>query len=66
MIHKVNCWFNKWLIGYDDEKSALIVEFSYHPNYGTIELHDMDLNEMEKIGEMFTGLAKLYKSQLKK
>lgn len=64
MNPKVECGFRKWSIGYDKEMGCINVEFSYHPHYGKIDLHDVSLDELEKLGDMFTGLAKLYKSQL--
>lgn len=62
-MNKVECGFKKWSIGYDEEMSCVIVEFYYHPNYGQISLHDISIDELEKLGDMFTGLAKLFKSQ---
>ena len=56
---KVECGFRKWSIGIG-ESGEVIVEFSYHPNHGTISLHDTSIKEMRDLGEMFLSAARRF------
>lgn len=54
---RVECGFKKWSIGVG-ENGEVIVEFRYHPNYGTISLHDASIDDLRNLGEMFLAAAR--------
>lgn len=57
MQDKVKCGFNKWSIGIGDN-GEVILEFNRHPHYGTIALHDVSIDELRSIGEMFLAATR--------
>ena len=54
---KVSCGFNKWSIGIG-ENGEVEIEFGYHPNYGSIQLHDTSIEDLRNLGEMFLVAAR--------
>jgi hypothetical protein len=57
IMDKVSCGFNKWSIGIG-ENEEVIVEFARHPHYGSIELHDVSVEDLRNLGEMFLAQAR--------
>ena len=57
LIDSVNCGFNKWTIGLGKDGSV-IVDFCYHPNFGTIFLFDASSDDLRNLGEMFISAAR--------
>lgn len=54
---KVSCGYKKWSIGIG-ENGEVIVEFGYHPNYGSVSLHDTSIDDLRNLGEMFLAAAR--------
>lgn len=58
---EVECGFRKWSIKINED-CGVVITYNYHPIYGQITLHDMSVEECEKIGQMFLGMALLGKA----
>lgn len=56
MIMETKCGYNKWSIGVD-ENLVVKVGYGYHPGYLTLDLHDVSIDELKKLGKMFTYVA---------
>ena len=54
---KVICGFQKWSIGIGDN-GEVVIEFNYHPHYGSISLHDSSIEDLRNLGEMFIAAAR--------
>jgi len=56
-LDKVTCGFNKWSIGVG-KNGEVIIDFSRHPNFGSISLYDTSVDDLRNLGEMFLGIAR--------
>jgi hypothetical protein len=39
------------------ENGEVVVEFGYRTNYGSIQLHDISIQDFRNLGEMFLSVA---------
>ncbi len=56
MIGKVDCGFNKWSIGIDDD-GDVAVDFCYDPGYMNFKLCDSTTDELRALAKMFSESA---------
>jgi len=54
---RVECGFKKWSIGVG-KNGEVIIDFNYHPHYGTINLYDTSVEDLQNLGEMFLVAAR--------
>ena len=64
MADKISCGFGKWSIGVN-ENGEVIVDYNYHPIYGSITLHDASIEDLDNLGEMFQTYANLLRVKAK-
>lgn len=52
----VRCGYNKWSMSVG-ENGEVMIEYNYHPIYGSISLHDASIEDFRNLGEMFLSVA---------
>jgi hypothetical protein len=62
-LAEVKCGFNKWSIGIDDNLTVK-VGYCYHPGYLSLDLHDISVDELRKLGNMFHFIADQHKKAM--
>ncbi|MCI0527024.1 MAG: hypothetical protein L0Y56_06190 [Nitrospira sp.] len=61
VLFKETCGFNKWSIGIGSDANV-VVEFNHYPNFGTINLHDLVGNDLDRLAKMFQEAADYFRA----